>query len=138
MPFFCAISNLLWSSSVERYLSFTLELYVMIFSVFLDSFLQMENKSFCNSLHLSHFSDLVTTKKHSECLIISKFDFTSLVFPSDDSTNATCSFDKPENGSLMAPKYLESLYYLCKLQFLIKNYVTLICCPGLRLLENMQ
>ena len=80
---------------MERYLSFTLELSVMIFYVFLDDLLRMENKSFHNSLNFAHISDLVTTKKHSGCLIVSKFDFISLVLPSDDSTNASCSFDKP-------------------------------------------
>ena len=87
---------------MERYLSFTLELSVMIFCVFLDDLLRMENKSFHNSLNFAHISDLVTTKKHSGCLIVSKFDFISLVLPSYDSTNASCSFDKPGNGSLIS------------------------------------
>ena len=60
----------------------------------------MENISFCNSLHLPHISDLVTTKKHSRCLIVSKFDFISLVLRSGDSANASRSFDKPGNGFL--------------------------------------
>ena len=74
----------------------------MIFCKFLDDLLRTENKSFLNSLHLSHFSDSVTTKKHSGCLIVSKFNFISLVLPNDDSTNAGPSFDKPGNGSLIS------------------------------------
>ena len=74
----------------------------MIFCVFLVDLFRMENKSFRNFLHLSHFSDLVTTKKHSGCLIVSKFDFISLVFPSNDYTNANRSFDKLRNGSLIS------------------------------------
>ena len=77
---------------MERYLSFTLELSVMIFCVFLDDLLWMENRSFRHSLYLSHFSDLVRTRKHSGCLIVSKFDVVSLVLPSDDSTNASALF----------------------------------------------
>ena len=87
---------------MERYFSFTLEPSVTIFCVFLDDLLRMGNKSFCNYLHLSHFSDLVTTKKHSGCLTVSNFDFISLVFPSYDSTNASRSFDKPGNHSLIS------------------------------------
>ena len=87
---------------MERYLSFTLELSVTIFCMFLDDLLRMENKSFRNSLYLSHFSDLVTTKTHSRCLIVSKFDFISLVLPSDDSINASRYLDEPGNGSLIS------------------------------------
>ena len=74
----------------------------MIFCVFLDDLLRMENKSFHNSLNFAHISDLVTTKKHSGCLIVSKFDFISLVLPSDDSTNVSRSFHKPGSGSLIS------------------------------------
>ena len=85
---------------MERYLSFNLELSVTIFCVSLDDLLRMENKSFRNSLHLLHFSDLATTKKHSGCLIVSNFDFISLVLPSNDSSNASRSFDKTLGMSL--------------------------------------
>ena len=71
----------------------------MIFCVLLDELIRTENKSFYISLHLSHFSDLITTKKHPGCLIVSYFDFISLVLPSYDSANAGRSFDKPGNGS---------------------------------------
>ena len=87
---------------MERYLSFTLQLSAMVFCVFLDDLLWMENKSFRNSLHLAYIFDLVTTKKHSGYLIVSKFDFISLVLPNDDSTNASRFFDKPGNVSLIS------------------------------------
>ena len=87
---------------MEIYPSFTLELSVMIFSDFLDDLLRIGNKSFCNSLLLPYISDLVTTKKHSGCLIVSEFDFISLVLQSDNSTNASGFFDKPGNGSLIS------------------------------------
>ena len=78
---------------MEIYLSFTL-IY--------DDLLRIGNKSFRNSLLLPYISDLATTKKHSGCLIVSEFDFISLVLPRDNSTNASCFFDKPGNGSLIS------------------------------------
>ena len=91
----------------------------------------MENKYFRNSLHLSHICDLVITKKHFGCLIASKFDFNSLVLPSDDSTHPSRSFEKPGKYSLISIRLSKiSGKSVLPLQTTIfdKNYITLMFC----------